>query len=173
MNRIIIIGPTGSGKTRLALKLKEKLGLPFADLDDLYWQPNWVPAPEDDFLNAIKAFTTQEKWIIAGNYSKTHYLTWPLADTLIWIDYPLRTVFRQLVIRSITRMIDKKPICNGNFETLENFLSQRSILLWLFKTYKPHKKRHAAFLKNTEKYPQIKCVRLKSPKETQRFLESL
>ncbi len=40
--RIVIIGATGSGKTTLARQLAQTYGLPYTDLDDLYWNPGWV-----------------------------------------------------------------------------------------------------------------------------------
>lgn len=41
MNKIIIIGTTGSGKSTVAKKLSEKLNVPHIQLDFLFWKPNW------------------------------------------------------------------------------------------------------------------------------------
>ena len=41
MQRIIIIGCGGAGKSTLARKLGEVLDLPVVHLDQLFWKPNW------------------------------------------------------------------------------------------------------------------------------------
>ena len=41
MERILIIGCSGSGKSRLARQLGQKLGLPVVHLDQLWWKENW------------------------------------------------------------------------------------------------------------------------------------
>jgi len=41
MNRILIPGSGGSGKTTFTRKLAAKTGLPLHHLDTLYWQPGW------------------------------------------------------------------------------------------------------------------------------------
>jgi len=47
MERVLIIGGNGCGKTTLAQKLASKLELPLIHLDVLYWRDNWkvYPAP--------------------------------------------------------------------------------------------------------------------------------
>jgi len=42
--RIIIIGTTGAGKTRLATELSRLLNRSHIELDALYWEPNWQEA---------------------------------------------------------------------------------------------------------------------------------
>lgn len=42
--RIVIIGTTSSGKSTLAEKLAQTLGLDFIELDALHWEPDWVAA---------------------------------------------------------------------------------------------------------------------------------
>jgi shikimate kinase len=39
MQRIVVFGASGSGKTTIGRWLAEQRGLPFADLDDLHWCP--------------------------------------------------------------------------------------------------------------------------------------
>jgi len=47
--RIVVIGTTSSGKSTLAENLSKKLDLDFVELDALYWQPNWVGTPDEEF----------------------------------------------------------------------------------------------------------------------------
>lgn len=42
MQRVLIVGSPGAGKSTLAKKLAARTGLPLIHLDDLYWNPGWV-----------------------------------------------------------------------------------------------------------------------------------
>ena len=41
IQRMVIIGATGSGKTTLGRRVAQKLRLPLVDLDELHWLPGW------------------------------------------------------------------------------------------------------------------------------------
>ena len=47
MNRIVVIGSAGSGKSTLSQKLGQIYSLPVVHLDKYYWKPNWVATPND------------------------------------------------------------------------------------------------------------------------------
>jgi shikimate kinase len=42
MQRVVIFGASGSGKTMLGRWLGKHLDLPFTDLDDVHWRAGWV-----------------------------------------------------------------------------------------------------------------------------------
>lgn len=41
MNKIVIIGPSGVGKSHFAKRLGNLLGIKVFHLDKYYWKPNW------------------------------------------------------------------------------------------------------------------------------------
>ncbi len=47
MQRISVIGTSGSGKTTVARRIAESLGFPHVELDALHWEPGWKEAPID------------------------------------------------------------------------------------------------------------------------------
>lgn len=49
MERILITGCSGAGKTTLAKKIAEKFELPLIHLDKIFWQPNWGKPDMDDW----------------------------------------------------------------------------------------------------------------------------
>jgi len=49
MRRILVIGIAGGGKSTLALKLGEVLGLPVIHLDAIFWKPGWESIPREEF----------------------------------------------------------------------------------------------------------------------------
>lgn len=49
MQRILIIGNAGSGKSTFARQLAQKLKLPLVHLDQNYWQGNWEHLSREEF----------------------------------------------------------------------------------------------------------------------------
>lgn len=172
MEKVVIIGPSGSGKTTLAFNLAAKLDARAIDLDDLYWRPGWKIAPTDEFRAAAAAATNAPRWVAAGNYTAIRDIVWGKADTLIWLDYSLPRTFAQLARRSLTRIIDKQPICNGNTETLGKTFSDDGILYWMLRTYRTQRQDNAGIFAHPERHPGIRhFIRLRHPAETQALLD--
>ena len=68
--RIMICGPSNSGKSTLATAIGSATGLPVVHLDRLRFVPhtNWVDRPADDFAHDVAEAASAESWIIEGNY---------------------------------------------------------------------------------------------------------
>jgi adenylate kinase family enzyme len=88
VQRIAIIGPGGSGKSRLARELGERLDLPVVDLDDLFWQPGWVEPDRDEWEALNRELVQGERWILDGNYGGTMEIRLAAADTIVFLDPP-------------------------------------------------------------------------------------
>jgi adenylate kinase family enzyme len=112
--RIAIIGCAGSGKTTLALKLKEKLSLPLHHLDQYYWKPNWERVDFEAFSKAHDNLCDQNEWIIEGPYLRTLYYRVTCADTIIFLDLPRRTCMWSIIRRSITNYRKVLPGSTAN-----------------------------------------------------------
>lgn len=95
------------------------------------------------------------------------------APAIIWLGYPLVLVFRRLLVRSLRRIWDKTPVCNGNTESLRNLLSKDSILLWLFRSYWRHRRSYAAIFADTGLYPDADYIRFTSPAAAEKWLRHL
>ena len=87
MERIMIIGCSGSGKSRLALELKEKLGLPVVHLDQLWHKNGWQHISREDFDSRLAMAMNMDRWIIDGNYSRTIPQRLSQCDTIIYLDF--------------------------------------------------------------------------------------
>lgn len=61
MNRILILGPCGAGKSHLADLMGRKLKIPVYHLDSIFWNPGWVESDSDEFLKAINEIATSGK----------------------------------------------------------------------------------------------------------------
>jgi len=87
LNRIILLGPPCSGKSFLSKKLSEKLHLSLYHLDVIFWKPNWVATPRDEFLDKINNIIKEDKWIIDGTYVSTLYERLVRCDTVVVLDF--------------------------------------------------------------------------------------
>jgi len=64
MERVLIIGGNGSGKTTFAKALAEKTGLPLVHLDSLYWKDNWESVGREVFDARLEQELNKPKWIL-------------------------------------------------------------------------------------------------------------
>lgn len=55
MEKIVIIGGNGSGKTTFAGQLSKKLDIPLISIDKIYWSDNWTRADEHTANILLKA----------------------------------------------------------------------------------------------------------------------
>ena len=93
MDRVIIRGCGGSGKSTLSRALSEKTNLPVVHLDKLFWSEGWVYIPREEFNTLLREELKKDKWIIDGNYDRTLEERINRCDTVIYLDYPRRTCF--------------------------------------------------------------------------------
>ena len=66
MNRVMIIGNAGGGKSRLAWHLSKCHHLPLTEIDRIRWRPGWVRVPEDEFTATHHALISGAAWVIDG-----------------------------------------------------------------------------------------------------------
>ena len=172
MQRVIVIGVTGSGKTTLARQIAARLGGPHVELDALHWDPDWQEAPDEVFRARVTAALAPERWAADGNYHVVRDIAWARADTIVWLDYRFAFVFGRLLRRTLIRIFSREELWNGNRERLRALFSRDSIILWLFKSYK-RRKREIPALFQQPTYAHLRIVHLHAPQETARWLAGL
>lgn len=88
MNRIIVIGCPGSGKSVFSRALSAKTGIPLFHLDRMYWQEDRTAVDRAVFLKRLREALSGERWIIDGNYGSTMEMRMNACDTVFFLDYP-------------------------------------------------------------------------------------
>ncbi|MDP3746789.1 MAG: AAA family ATPase [Phenylobacterium sp.] len=87
MNRIIILGCAGSGKTTLARQLARRIAAPVICLDEI-----WEHLGKDNlgrFREMLTEAHASEAWVSDGNFAlATFDIRLPRADLVIWLDRP-------------------------------------------------------------------------------------
>ncbi|HEY9473259.1 MAG TPA: hypothetical protein VIS06_05325 [Mycobacteriales bacterium] len=173
MRRVSVVGNSGSGKSWLARRLAERLGVPYLELDAVYHQPGWVPLPDDELRAAVGRFTAGPGWVVDGNYSAVREdMVWPRADTVVWLDLPRRVVFRQVVGRTLARATTRRELWNGNRERWRNMLSldpQRSIIMWSWTRHHRYRRRYQDAARDP-RWAHLRFVRLRSRRQVSEFL---
>ena len=87
MERIVIIGCGGAGKSTLARQLGGKLDIPVVHLDKLFWRPGWVQVSKEEFDKLHREALAREKWIMDGNFDRTMAERITRSDTVIYLDF--------------------------------------------------------------------------------------
>ncbi|HIX13467.1 MAG TPA: adenylate kinase [Candidatus Anaerofilum faecale] len=89
MQRAIVIGCPGAGKSTFARKLRAHTGLPLYYLDMLWHRPDRTNVSRQAFDAALSAILATDRWIIDGNYQRTLEMRLQACDTVFFLDYPL------------------------------------------------------------------------------------
>ncbi len=176
MQRISVVGSSGSGKSTVARELARGLGVPYLELDAVRHQPRWQELPDDEFIERVAAFAAQDHWVIDGNYAVVREsVVWPRADTVVWLDLPRRTVMRQVIWRTVRRAVLREELWNGNRESTRNLVAwdpHKSIIRWAWTHYPVVQARYSAA--STEpRWAAVAFVRIRSRREATAFLSGV
>ena len=165
MERILIIGSPGAGKTTLALALGRKLGLPVTHLDVLHWRDGWVEAPREEFDALLREVLASPRWIIDGNYSRTIPLRLQYCDTVLYLDYPRLLCLCGAIRRVVTNHGKSRPDMGGDCP--ERFDLDFLRYIWSFR-----KTQRGKILGLLESFPG-RVVLLHNRRETRKFVDGL
>lgn len=173
MKKVFVVGTCGSGKSTFSHKLSKICHLPFYEIDDYYWLPNWEMNSPENIFRAVSKIVLSDEWIIAGNNSGVRDFSWPKADVIIWLDYPFLVCFWGVWMRMWSNIRHKVPICNGNYESFKRaFFSRDSILYWVLSSYRRRKKNYLRLMEDP-KFAHVKFIRFRSRKQAANWLASL
>lgn len=201
IQRINVVGTSGSGKSTFAKSLASKLRCKYVEMDKLFWEPHWQEKEDQRFFSDLEAALHEDRWVLDGNYFRTQPIKWKRVDLVIWLDFSFLLTFTRALKRSIVRAITKVELWQGtgNKESFrKTFFHKDSILWWTITSYSRNKERylkldeqcsnefHVAPLafgsgdgsrtferREGEKSAPFLFLRLKNPQQAAKFLENI
>lgn len=89
MQKVMVIGCPGAGKSTFSRVLRDKIGLPLFYLDMLFWNADKTNISREEFDQKLSDILKQDKWIIDGNYGRTLEMRLRECDTVFLLDFPV------------------------------------------------------------------------------------
>lgn len=167
MERILIIGCGGAGKSTLARQLGKKLNLPVVHLDQIWWAPgSWQHMEREEFDKRVLAELNKPRWIMDGNFNRTIPMRLEKCDTIIYLDFPRMTCLLSWVGRAIKNWgharEDMAPGCKEWFDP--------EMARWIWNFNKKNRQNYYRLLNEAE---GIETIVLKNRRMVKKFLKSL
>ena len=166
MERIMIIGCGGAGKSTLARQLGEKLNIPVVHLDKLFWHPGWVESSKEEIDEKIRIEMEKPQWIMDGNFNRTLPERLKCCDTVIYLDFSRVSCLLGVAKRIITTYGRVRPdMGEGCPERID-----LDFLKWVWNFNKNKRENYYRLLNEAE---GVETIVLKNRRMVRRFLNSL
>ncbi len=166
MERIIIIGCGGAGKSTLARQLGEILQIPVVHLDRLWWLPGWVERPLEEFDALLASELEKPRWIMDGNFNRTMPQRAAKCDTILYLDFSRWTCLLGVAKRILTTYGKVRPDMGEGCP--ERFDWEFLRWVWNFNTEK-----REAYYRLLNETTHAQAIVLKNRRMVRRFLSSL
>ena len=90
MERVVVLGPGGAGKSTFARSLGERTGIPWVELDADFWSADLEPTPPADWVRRQEELCAPRRWILDGDLGPYDVLDVRLrhADAVVLLDLP-------------------------------------------------------------------------------------
>ena len=162
----VIASASGNGKTTLGRELARRLEVPFVELDALVHGPDWIETPDAVLRDQLGPILACDGWVIDGTYQrKLGDLVLRTADTIVWLDLPIRVWLPRLVRRTWRRLLRREQLWNGNRESLRDaLLGWDSLFVYALRS---HIRRRREWPRSLAKY---EVVRLRTRQAVAAFL---
>ena len=156
MNRVVVLGCGGAGKTRFARALAERIGGTAVCLDAI-WQPGWTADDVPAFREILRAEHAGERWVSDGNFAVASFgIRLPRADLVVWLEPP-RLLCAWRAVRRVFRP--------GEAHRLKGL---PDVLKFIWNFERVNRPRIEGLREKLA--PQVPVVRLKSDREVAAFL---
>jgi adenylate kinase family enzyme len=170
LQRVVILGPVGAGKSTLAVRVAEQTGLPVVHLDPLFWRSGWTPAPREEALARLAEAVQGERWILDGNFLPDSNGGWDArfdrADTVVLLDLPRRACLWRVAKRVVRSRRPRPDLPEGCMEGVD-----RATLRWIWSYPREERPRVLRILERLDE--GVAVHHLRSGSDVRRFLAGL
>ncbi|MEM9044432.1 MAG: AAA family ATPase [Pseudomonadota bacterium] len=170
MQRVMIVGGPGSGKTTLANAMAERVNLPLWHIDQILWAADWVERDETDRIRDLYEIQTLDRWIIDGCYAPTMTERVARADTLIFLDFPVWQRIARVTWRVLQHRGEPRPeMPEGCVERFDHNFTEFLDFIW--RTRDSLREKMVPLIE--EPPAHLAVHHLRSGREVRRFLADL
>ena len=167
MERVMIIGCGGAGKSTLARALGEITGLPVVHLDKIWWEPgNWQHISREEFDCRLAEELQKPRWILDGNFNRTLEDRISRCDTVIYLDYPRLVCLKNWLFRVVKNWGRARPDMGPG--CAEWFDPEMAGWIWNFNN--THRENYYRMLNEAE---GVETIVLKNRRAVRKFLKSI
>jgi adenylate kinase family enzyme len=171
MQRVVVLGPVGAGKSVLAREISRRTGIPVVHLDPIFWREGWTRAPAEEAASDFRAAIAGDRWILDGNFLWDERVEpdgrFKRADTVVFLDLPRRTCLRRVLARVVRDRRRRRPdLPEGAYEGMDV-----ELLRWIWSYPKRDRPRVVELLGRLD--DNVTIHRLRSPADVEQFVESL
>src|SRR6266851_5121279 len=99
MEKIVIIGSPGAGKSTFARKLGSILTIKVVHLDRVFWRYDWQEKPRETRIDILQKLVQEKQWLIEGTYLGSSEPRLNKADTIIFLDIPFLLCLERIIKR--------------------------------------------------------------------------
>ena len=122
MEKIVIIGSAGVGKSTLARDLGFILQINVVHLDRIFWEPGWKEKPRDVRIEILQELVRERQWIIEGTYLGSSEPRLNAADAIIFLDIHPALCLKRIFKRHYEyRGYSRRDIPEGCYDKLSLF----------------------------------------------------
>lgn len=150
----------------MARDLAGSLGLPLVPTDDFYWEPGWRSVPAPIVRERVIAASQAPTLVWESNFDEHRDVLWPLADLIVWLDYPRWIVLLRVIRRNAWWALRAQPVWSGNRMTWRRAVSG---VRHLTRSFAPKRSRYPSWLAGSG----VRVVRLRSPRAARAFAVAL
>lgn len=161
MDKIIVIGSPGGGKSHFSRALSRITGIPVYHMDNLHWRADKTYGTREELIEKVNAIIKGDRWIIDGNYNGTLEQRIAACNTVFWLDLPVEVCLEGIRGRIGTVREDMPWVETEIDEEFMDFVRD-------FPTESRPK-----IVRLLDEYPEKRVIRFSSRQETEEFLEKL
>jgi len=172
IQRVRVVGDSGSGKTTFARRLASRLGVPHRELDEVFLGPNWQQRDNDEAVADLRTWLEHhgtDGWVVDGNWNTRIGTLLDDADIIVWLDYSRTVIMTRVIRRTLGRALLRRRTYHGNRERMTAIFRrdpEDNIIMWAWTAYSHYQQLYGDLAAR-----DTRVVRLASPRQARQWLD--